>query len=110
METLDTICMLVSKLQNGVAYRWNRKALMLQRSQQRETSLKDFIEFFWSTIQSSQEKLELHMLEKDDHRKRRSNSKKCGSFVTNINHHQPEDKIKSYFAVTSTIWTTVRNT
>ena len=57
METLGTICMLVSKLQNGVAYRWNRKALMLQRSQQRETSLKGFIEFFWSTIQSSQEKL-----------------------------------------------------
>ena len=55
MEILDTLCMLVSKLQNGVAYRWNRKALMLQRSQQRETSLKDFIEFFWSTIQSSQE-------------------------------------------------------
>ena len=50
------------------------------------------------------------MLEKDDHRKRRSNRKKCGLFATNINHHQPEDKIKAYFAVTRTIWTTVRNT
>ena len=46
VETPDTLCMLVSKLPNGVADRWNRNTLMLQRSQQREPSFKDFIEFF----------------------------------------------------------------
>ena len=46
METPDTLCMLVSKLLNGVTDRWKRKALMLRGSQQRESSLKDFIEFF----------------------------------------------------------------
>ena len=45
METPDTLCMLFSKLPNGVADRWNRKALMLRRSEQSEPSLKDFIEF-----------------------------------------------------------------
>ena len=29
METPDNLCMLVSKLPNGVADRWNRKALVL---------------------------------------------------------------------------------
>ena len=46
METPDTLHMLVSKLPNDVADRWNRKVLMLRRSQQKESSLKDFIEFF----------------------------------------------------------------
>ena len=46
METPDTLCVIVSMLPNGVADSWNRKALMLQTSQQREPSLKDFIEFF----------------------------------------------------------------
>ena len=46
METPDTLCMLVSKVPNGVTDRWNRKTLMLQRSQQKEPSLKDFIELF----------------------------------------------------------------
>ena len=46
METPDTLCMLVSKVPNGVTDRWNRKRLMLQRSQQKEPSLKDFIELF----------------------------------------------------------------
>ena len=45
-ETPDTLCMLVLKSANGVADRCNRKALVLKRSQQREPSLKDFIEFF----------------------------------------------------------------
>ena len=46
METPDNLCMVVSKLPDGVADRSNRMALMLWRSQQREPSLKDFIEFF----------------------------------------------------------------
>ena len=46
METPGTLHMLVSKLPNDVAGRWNRKVLMLRRSQQKESSLKDFIEFF----------------------------------------------------------------
>ena len=46
METSNTLYMLVSKLPNSVADRWNGKALMLRRIQQREPSLKDFIEFF----------------------------------------------------------------
>ena len=32
MKTPDTLYMLVLKLPNGVANRWNRKALMLRRS------------------------------------------------------------------------------
>ena len=35
LETPETLCGLVSNLSNDVADRWNRKALMLQRSQQR---------------------------------------------------------------------------
>ena len=46
METPDTLYMLVSKLPNSVADRWNRKTLMLRKSQQREQSVKDFTEFF----------------------------------------------------------------
>ena len=46
MKTPDTLCMLISKLPNGVLDKWNRKVLMLRRSQQREPSLKDFIELF----------------------------------------------------------------
>ena len=45
METPYTLCMLVSKLPVGTADRWKRKALMLWKNQQREPSLKDFIEF-----------------------------------------------------------------
>ena len=82
--TPGTLCMLVLKLPNGVADRWNRKAVMLQRSQQREPSLKDFIEFFdeendpiflreaVTAYVGTQEK-------SDNHRKRISNSKKYGS-------------------------------
>ena len=33
------------KLPNGVADRWNRKVLILQRSQQGESSLNDFTDF-----------------------------------------------------------------
>ena len=46
MKTPDTLCMLILKLPNGVLDKWNRKVLMLRRSQQREPSLKDFIELF----------------------------------------------------------------
>ena len=35
LETPETLRGLVSNLSNDVADRWNRKALMLQRSQQR---------------------------------------------------------------------------
>ena len=35
LETPETLCGLVSNLSNDVADRWNRKALMLHRSQQR---------------------------------------------------------------------------
>ena len=87
METPGTLCMLVSKLPNGIADRWNRKVLMLRRSQQRKPSLKYFIEFFneetvlvndpvflreaITTYVGTQEK-------SDNQRKRRSNSKKYG--------------------------------
>ena len=62
------------------------------RSQQRESSLKNFIEFFdeetvlvitITAYVGTQEK-------SDNQRKRRSNSKKYDSFATGINHHQPE--------------------
>ena len=46
MKTPDALCMLILKLPNGVLDKWNRKVLMLRRSQQREPSLKDFIELF----------------------------------------------------------------
>lgn len=46
METPGTLIMLVSKLPNNVSDMWNRKTLMPRRGQQREPSLKDFIEFF----------------------------------------------------------------
>ena len=46
MKTPDTLCMLILKLPNGVLDKWNRKVLMLRRSQQRKPSLKDFIELF----------------------------------------------------------------
>ena len=99
METHDTLCILVSKFPNGVADRWNRKALMLQRSQQRESSLKDFIEFFDEETVLVNDPIFLREAitayfgtqEKSDNpRERRSNSKKYGSFATHIDHHQPE--------------------
>ena len=103
METPDTLYMLVSKLPNGVADRWNRKALMLRRSQQREPSLKDFIEFFdEETVLVnnpifSREAITAYVgtqEKSDNQRKRRSNNKKYGSFATDINHHQPEAQEK----------------
>ena len=47
---------------------------------------------YWSTIPSSQEKLPLSMLELKaslNQRKKKNNSKNYGSFVIDINHHQP---------------------
>ena len=87
METPGTLGMLVSKLPNDVADTWNRKALMLRRSQQREPSLKDFIEFFdeetvlvvnYPII--SREALTAYVgtQEKSDDKKRINNSKKYG--------------------------------
>ena len=46
METPDTLCTLFLKLPNGAVDRWNRKALIVRKIQQREPSLKDFIGFF----------------------------------------------------------------
>ena len=42
MEATDTLCMLVSKLPNGVADRWNRKALMLQKKSTKGATMKGF--------------------------------------------------------------------
>ena len=95
--------MLVSKLPNGVADRWNRKALMLQRSQQREPSLKRFIEFFdeetalVNNLISSRETIIAYagnQEKSDNQRKRRSNSKKYGSCAADISYHQPEAQDK----------------
>ena len=108
METPDTLCVFVSKLPNSVADRWNRKAMMLQRSQQKESSLKDFIEFFdEETVLVndpifSREAITAYVgtQEKpDNQRKRRSNSKKYGSFATDMKH-----KINAFFAATSKGW------
>ena len=69
METPDTLCMLVSKLPNGV-----------------ETLLVNDPIFSREAITAyvgAQEK-------PDNERKRRSNSKKYGSFATDTDHHQPE--------------------
>ena len=119
METSDTPCMLVSRLPNGVVDRWNRKALMLRRSQQRELSLKDFIEFFdeetvlINNFIFSREAITAYdgtQEKSDNQRKRRSYSKKHGSFPTILITINLKHKINAYFAVTSTIWTTVRNT
>ena len=119
METSDTPCMLVSRLPNGVVDRWNRKALMLRRSQQRELSLKDFIEFFdeetvlINNFIFSREAITAYdgtQEKSDNQRKRRSYSKKYGSFPTILITINLKHKINAYFAVTSTIWTTVRNT
>ena len=46
----------------------------------------------------------------DNQRRRRNNSKKYGSIAADVDHHQPEAQENAYFAATSTIWTTVRNT
>ena len=102
METPGFLCMIVSKLPSDVADMWNRKALILQRSQQREPSLKDFIEFFdEETVLVnnpifSREAITAYFgtqEKSDNRRKRRSNSKKYGSFATDIN-HQPEAQDK----------------
>ena len=76
---------------------------MLQISQQRQPSLKDFVEFFderavlvndpifsreATTAYAGAQK------KSDNQRKRRSNSKKHGSFATDTNHHQPETQDK----------------
>ena len=95
--------MLVSKLPNGIADRWNRKALMLRKIQQRESSLRDFIEFFdEETVLVnvpifSREAITAYVgtqEKSDNQRKSRSNSKKYGSFATDIDHHQPKAQDK----------------
>ena len=79
--------MLVSKFPNGVAYSRNRKALMLQRSQQKEPKLNDFVEFFdketvlVNNHSFSREAINAYVgiqVKSDNLRKRRSNSKKYG--------------------------------
>ena len=79
--------MLVSKFPNGVAYSRNRKALMLQRSQQKEPKLNDFVEFFdketvlVNNHSFSREAINAYVgtqVKSDNLSKRRSNSKKYG--------------------------------
>ena len=103
MGTPDTLCMLVSKLPKGVADRWNRKALMLRRSQQGEPSLKDFIEFFDGEIILVKDPIFLreaitayvgNQEKSDNQRERRNISKKYDSFTTDINHDHPEAQDK----------------
>ena len=77
MEIPDTLCMLVSKLPNGITDRKNRKGLMLKRS----LIIKEKGEATRSMIHLQ------HI-----------------STIINLKH-----KINAYLAVTSTIWTTVRN-
>ena len=91
------------KLPNGVVDRWNRKVLILQKSQQGEPSLKDFTDFFDdetaldNTPTYLREAITAYVgIQKtsDYQRKRRSNSKEYGSFETDFNHHKPEAQDK----------------
>ena len=78
---------------------------MLRRSQQRELSLKGFIEFFdGETLLVndpifSREAITAYVgtQKSDDQRKRRSNNKNYGSFPTNISHYHPEAQEKCIF-------------
>ena len=119
MGTPDTLCMLVSKLPKGVTDRWNRKALMLRRSQQGEPSLKDFLEFFGEEIILVKGPIFLreaiiayvgNQEKSDNQRERRNISKKYDSFTTDINHDKPEAQDKCILCSHKHDLETVRNT